>query len=70
LGGEAGRIVDALGPGSAAGVEAWFRDAQFDAGPPVKIIFPKAWRRDQVAQRYGRAMKQAFGENFILEAAS
>lgn len=70
LGGAAGKLVDALGPGGAPVVDAWFRDALFDAGPPIKIIFPKAWRRDQVAQRYGGALKRAFGEDFILEAAA
>lgn len=70
LGGAAGKLVDAMGPGSAPIVGAWFRDAQFEAGPPVKIMFPKAWRRDQVARRYGGALKRAFGDDFILEAAA
>ena len=64
-GGDAARLVDAIGPGA---FKAYFDGALFDPGPPARIRVKTPFMRDRIAAKFGSKIKVAYGE-FELVAA-
>jgi hypothetical protein len=65
-GGAAGALVDLIG---SAKFLAWFKDSQFDSGPPVQIGVPKVVQRNYIEANFAKSLRQLFGE-FELKVAA
>lgn len=67
--GHASQLIDALGARGDAIFSSWFSMANFEPGPPARIMLPNSSRRMMVQERFEAPLRQAFGE-FILEVAA
>lgn len=68
-GGEAGKLIDALGDTGPALFVSWFANARFEDGTPPRIRVPKEFHRAYIASKFARPLREAFGE-IILEVAA
>lgn len=68
-GGEAGRLIDALGDKGHGLFVAYFYDAAFEPGPVPRITVRKPFVKNQIDQRYLPALRRAFGD-FQIEVAA
>ena len=64
--GEAGKLVAEIG---VASFQAFFAGAQFQPGPPARIVVAKAHMRDLIARKFSAPLKRVFCE-FELEVAA
>jgi chromosomal replication initiation ATPase DnaA len=67
LGGLALRLCKALGEPL---FQAWFGDAEFDEGPPAKIIMATRFKRSHAEENFGDHLRQIFGDHLILGYAA
>jgi hypothetical protein len=67
--GEAGKLIDALGEKGAEKFSSWFKGAQFEPGPPVRICLAKIAHRNYVMANMAKPLRAAFGE-VVLEVAA
>jgi hypothetical protein len=59
-GGEAGKLIDALGDNGVAQYGSWFRGVQFIPGNPPQMVFPSGPRRIQIQQRFEKQISEAY----------
>lgn len=68
-GGEAGKLIDALGDKGSVIFQSWFGDADFEPGPPAHIRLKKEFARQYVERKFAGPLRAAFGE-VVLEVAA
>ena len=58
------RLAEMIGE---ARYQAWFGEAEFSEGDPLRIIMPTLMKRNWVAEHFATAIRTVFGESVIIE---
>jgi hypothetical protein len=69
-GGQAGKLIDALGDNGHPQFVAWFYDAAFEPGPQPRLTVRKEFVKKRIVEIYMPALRKAFGGDVVLEVAA